>query len=305
MSNAVTFPVEALQRCIDAFPGDVGFFAHDLTTGAVFEHHGDDRFPTASVFKVPIMIALHRMAQRGEINLDERRRLEPDISDHGTGLLNMLRDQPELTLRDYCRVMIAVSDNMATDMLLRAIGCDAVNVMLDELGLTNTRVSMEIGRWHFTMVGMHDAPMTRKNIRQAADKTLAGSFDYRGLVFSDSLSSNVASARDMAALLEKLHRGELADANTTAEMIDLLKSCAHRGMIPRYLRDGVEVAHKHGSSHRIKADAGIIYLPPGPLIVAGFTLASHTTSVGNDTIADMTRLVTEAVAPDAIAPATA
>jgi len=170
------------------------------------------------------------------------------------------------------------------------------------LGLHNTRVNMEIGRWHYMMAGMDQAKISRENDERVLEKLRSSDYDYEGIAFSDALNNNVASPEDMACLLEKLHLGELAGEDEASAIIEMLKSCKHRGMIPAYVRPEVEIAHKHGSSHRIKADVGIIYLPTGALIAAGFTLASETTSIGNNVVATMTRLAVQAVAPNAIAP---
>ncbi len=302
MIRKVVFPTEQLDNCAAAFPGRIGFVVKDLATGAVYQYHPTERFPTASVFKVPILFELFRQAQRGQIDLDRRYRVEPDISTHGTGVLKMLHDHPELTLRDYCRLMIAVSDNIATDMVLRAVGADAINATLDELSLHDTRVSMEIGRWHYMMVGMGQAGINRENDERMLKEGASSNFDYDGIAFSDGLNNNVASPEDMVSLLEKLHVGTLAGEDDARAIIEMLKSCAHRGIIPAHIRPEIELAHKHGSSHRIKADVGIIYLPTGALIVAGFTLASETTGTGGNVLATMTRLAVQAVAPDAIAP---
>jgi beta-lactamase class A len=294
------FPVEDLNGCAERFCGRVGFYARDLSTGAEYGWRPDDRFPTASVYKVPIMVELYRQAERGERDLDERRRVEPDIYAGGTGMLSLVEDAPEMTLRDYCRLMISISDNIATDMLLRVVGAGAVNAMLDGLGLKNIRVNMEVGRWHYAMVGMGDAPMLRRNT-EVRRRFLGGEYDYGGVGFSDSLENNVSSARDMGVLLEKLHLGQLANGDSTEAMIAMLKSCAHRGMIPGHLKAAVEVGHKVGFSHRIDADAGIIYLSSGPMVVSAFLLASQGAGGNGSVIAEMTRLAVQAFSPDAIA----
>ena len=111
-------PTAACDQIAADFRGRIGFYIEDLTTGITHEYNADQRFPTASVCKVPVMIELFHQAETGNLSLDDRHRLHGDISTHGSGMLKLMEDEPELTLRDYCRLMISISDNMATDFLL-------------------------------------------------------------------------------------------------------------------------------------------------------------------------------------------
>ena len=292
-------PAEQLDRCAEAFAGRVGFYVKDLSSGATYVHNEHERFPTASVFKLPVMVELFRQADRGEIDLNQRRRLATDISTHGGGQLALLRDQPELTLRDYCRMMILVSDDMAADLLVRAVGADAVNRMLDEQGLVNTRVPMEIGRWAYVMVGMDDAPISRENDEAILTKMRAMEYVEDGLAFSDSLENLVASPHDMGVLLERLDRGELAGAEATTEMLDML-TAAWRQYLRVGLRADIKVASKIGSSHRMRNDAAIVYLPTGAMIVVGFTLADPGQPKSTELLAEMAAWAVGAVAPEAV-----
>src|SRR5688572_19951704 len=94
-----------VAKLVEGFTGSVGIYANDLNTGREFAYHADDLFATASVFKVPVLIELFRRAEAGELRLDDRRRVPTTgISRHGTGVLKNLRDQPEMTPLDYCRL---------------------------------------------------------------------------------------------------------------------------------------------------------------------------------------------------------
>lgn len=289
-----------MERLADAFTGRAGFYVKDLDSGAGYEYHADDRFPTASVFKVSVMVKLYQLAEAGRISLDDRHRVAPDISTHGTGHLSWLRDAPELTLRDHCRIMMGISDNMATDTIIRAVGLDAINAMLDKQGLVNTRVPMEIGRWHYAMVGMENEPISRENDERQKSKCRKGAYRDDGLAYSDSLANLVAGPRDMGVLLERLHRGELAGPENTVAMIDMMKLSS--GMVKAVLRLDVipHVASKKGSSRRIKADVAIAYLPTGPLIISAFTLEDGETKSGGPLIEQITRLAIQSLAPEVL-----
>lgn len=294
------FPAEDLHARAERFAGRVGFFVKDLATGAAYGRNEHQRFPTASVFKLPVMVAMFREAEAGRIDLHERRRLAPDISSHGTGVLSLTRETPELTLLDYCRLMIVVSDNMAADMLVRALGTERINAILDELDLHNTRVPMEIGRWHYAMAGMDCEPICRENDDRFTEIARSGGLDDQALPFTDSLENIVASPHDMVALLEQLYRGKLASPQATDRMMGMLKESTG-GYLRVRLRPDIEVANKRGGSHRIKADAGILLLPSGPLIAAGFTLADPPDDKsGPKLLGEMTAMAVGAVAPEAL-----
>jgi len=121
------FPVADLDRLAESFAGRLGFYARDLASGATYAWHAHDRFPPASAIKLPVMIQLYRQSVAGDVDLQEKRRLPADISTHGTGPLARRTDPVEMSLEDYCRLMIINSDNMATDLLIRVVGMDAVN----------------------------------------------------------------------------------------------------------------------------------------------------------------------------------
>ena len=300
-ADPAPFPVTELDRLAKRFAGRVGFFVKDLRGGAAYGWHADQRFPPASVIKLSVMIELYRQAAMGRVDLDQKRPMPANISTHGSGELAR-RDEPiELALREYCRLMIVSSDNMATDLLIRTVGLRAVNRWLADQGLTGSRLAMEIGRWHYAIVGMQHEPISRANDRRQLARVKAGRFDDDGVGFSDLINNNVASPRDMATLLERLHGGRLAGERATRQMLDLLTASTHKQTIARYLRPEVRVANKYGSSRRIAGDAAIVYLASGPVAIAGFTLAdAGGDRSGRELLARMSRQAVSALDPKAV-----
>lgn len=301
MNKSHTFPKEEMDELLVAFHGRIGIYIKDLATGTSYEYCADERFPTASVFKVPITIELFRQAEEGRISLDERHRLQGEISSHGTGVLKLMQDEPELTLRDYCRLMIAVSDNMATDLLLEIVGLPSANATMDTLGFPNTRLNVQIGRWHYLMAGMGDYPCSRENDALFLKKVKEGSSDYDSLPYSNSLDNNVTTPREMGEILERLQRGQIVSPGASAEMVEMLKQCAGRTKIPRYLDPSIEIAHKIGSSNGIQVDAGIVFLPTGPLVISAFSFRRGDSSARRESIAQITRTAVDAISPESIA----
>ena len=294
------FPTEELGRIAADFQGRIGFYLEDLNTGTTYQHNEAQRFPTASVCKIPVMIELFRQVDEGRLSLDDRRRLHGDISTHGSGLLQLTEDEPELTLHDYCRLMISVSDNIATDLLIGVVGLEAINATLDTLGFPNTRTSTTLGRYHYRMFGMDDVPCNRENDKIQRQKSQTEGVDFNSVSFSDSLENNVAAPGEMGTMMKMLYQGETVSSPVSVDMIEMLKRCNDRRMIARDLDPEVEIAHKTGSSGRIKGDVGIVFLPSGPLIVSAFALASADGVRGGEAIAQISRLAVEALSPESI-----
>ena len=299
--RAPELPVEELDRIAAEFRGRIGFYIEDLKTGLKHRYHEDQRFPTASVCKIPVMIEFFRQVEEGRLSLDDRCRLQGDISTHGSGTLQLLEDEPELSLRDYCRLMTSISDNMATDLLMGVVGLEAINATLDALGFPDTRTSMTMGRYHYLMAGMKEEPCNRENDAVHREKMKqAGGPDFSSLSFQDARENNVATPKDMATILKQLHQGRIVSPSASATMIEMLKLCRDRRMIPRFVVPEIQIAHKIGSSGRIKGDVGIVFLPTGPLVVSAFALAGEDGADGAEAIARISRLAVEALAPESI-----
>ena len=294
------FPQRELEALAAAFDGRFGFYAEDLASGAAAAVNAGQRFPTASVCKVPVMVELFRQAAAGELSLSERRRLGGPISTHGSGALSLVQDEPELTLLDYGRLMIAVSDNVATDMLMGVVGLENVNATMEGLGFPDLRTRSTMGRYHYAMVNMADRTPSLEADEEMMRRMRTEGLDHGAWPYHDAPENNVASPAHMGGLLKALHQGQVVDAGASAQMVELLKSAANRTMLPRHLDPGVAVAHKYGSSGRIKGDAGLLFLPSGPMVAAGFATAAGDDADGAGTIAEACRLVVESLSPESL-----
>jgi beta-lactamase class A len=297
------FPKVAMDTVCDAVPGRIGFYIEDLTTGLRYERNADEKLPTASICKVPVLIELFRRVEEGTLSLDDRRRLPRNTSrQFATGNLSMLWDEPEISLRDYARLMIHLTDDMATDVLMDVVGLDNVNATMDRLGFPNTRVTMNMGRWHYTMVDMGDEPIDPENDKRAGAIMRAGEENNTAVSYQGSLANNVTTPREMASIFRRLHEGEIISRSASADMIELLKGAISRTRIPKFISPDVEIAHKTGGSGRIKGDVGILYLPTGPLIISGLALTDHRKdgNEGADAIAEVARLAVGALSSESV-----
>lgn len=295
-----TFPAAEMDAIARDVPGRFGFYVKDLDTGLSYEYNADQPLPTASVIKVAALIELFRQVDDGELSFDDRHRLPMNVSCHGTGVLRLLRDDPELTVRDYCRLMMAFSDNMATDTLVGLVTPESIGATMESMGFHATRMPMPIGVWHYLMDGITEEP-SRENDQLKTDGKLTGDGD-RDLPFASSLDNNVASARDLGRIMEQIHRGEMISADASAQMLEMMKVVKNPNRIRQYLKPEIEAARKTGGSGRIKADTGVVYLPSGPLAIAGLatTDTREDSQKGMDAIAEVSRLVYETLSPESV-----
>jgi beta-lactamase class A len=295
------FPKDELNAVAKKFAGRIGFFVRDLASGADYGWNSDERFPPASVIKLPVMIELYRQAADGRLDLDKRLRLPDDISTHGTGVLKKKEPPVELLIHEYANLMMIHSDNMATDFIIRTVSTKATNQFLDVQGFRNTRVSLELGRWHYIVCGIPEQPITLENDARLIDQIKAGRMDNAGLGYSGSLKNNVCAPRETVLLLERLYRGQLTSEKHKQAILEPMRASTHKDTIARHVKAGIKVANKYGGSQRIAADAGIVEIPGRPIAIACFALAKDQADrSGRDILAEMCRLAIKALAPDAV-----
>ena len=291
------FPIDEMERIAREFDGSFGFYVKDLVTGATHDYNANQRFPTASICKVPVMIELFRRAEEGALSILERRRLTQPLSELGGGVLNIMKNEPEFTLRDYCRLMIAVSDNMAADLLINLLGPENINATMDALGFHNTRTNMTLGEWRIVMRSMKGVEPSR----ETDPLVLTTPLDPNSLAYTESLDNNVTSASDMGMIFERVFYGQVVSPNASFQMLEMLKSCDQRHKIPRYLKRDVIVAHQTGGSNRVQGDVGVVFLPTGPMIISLLTLANTQSMAGVEAMGQISQLAIKAFSPESVA----
>ena len=130
-----------LQPLISAHEGDVAVAVKHLKTGESFRHNADEPMPTASLIKLPIMVEAYRQVAEGKLSLTDQVTFKDEDKTPGSGILSThFSSGATFTLRDAIRLMIAYSDNTATNLVLAKIGLPATNEQMEKLGLPNTKV---------------------------------------------------------------------------------------------------------------------------------------------------------------------
>lgn len=245
---AAETPLEALRARIGSFPASVSLYAKNLDNGATVGIREGEPVRTASTIKLPIMAAVFDLVARGEAKWTEPLTVSPSVKVSGSGVIGTeLSDGVQLPLRDVVHLMIVLSDNTATNMILDRITADAVNAYLDKIGIKTTRSMRKV---------MGDGSAA------ASGYSVAGK-----LPENRKYGLGVSTPRDMVTILEKLERGELVNAESSREMIAILKRNQDNTGIARKL-GGIAVAHKTGALDALRADVGIVYSKNGRIAMA-------------------------------------
>ena len=241
---------ERIRVKIQGFHGDVSLYAKNLQTGKSYSLRGDDPVRTASTIKLAIMVECFAEAEQGKLNLSEPIKITEDEKVSGSGIFQELSNGDQLPLRDAVDLMIVLSDNTATNLILNRIGGNAVNGRMAQLGLTQTRVMRKIlgdgNKLKSTPSGITDEGAKPENKKWGIGRT---------------------TPHEMVTIFEKLYRGELVSKTASEEMIAILKHQRDRNGIGRDMND-TEIASKSGALDHLRSDVGIIYSKGGPIAMA-------------------------------------
>jgi beta-lactamase class A len=250
---------DAVLSGIGGLEGVYAFSVKHLGKGEAASVNGEEVLPTASVFKVPLVVELYRQVERGEVSLDERYVLRDADKVPGSGILRELSEGLELTLSDLTTLMMIVSDNTATDVILGLVGVERVNSAMRGLGLEKTVVSASCRDIIFDGVGGSDLPDEERTL--ARYEGLAAEARRRG-GFTAKTRNNVSTADEMTGLLGLIAEGRAAGRGSCDAIMGLMAKCqTGEARIAKYLpRDMVRVCHKEGTRLRLRNDVGIVTL---------------------------------------------
>jgi beta-lactamase class A len=232
---------QRLNDLCDALPFQTSWYLKDLTTGATSDRRGDVPVPSASTRKISIMMAALAAVHAGKLSLDQKVTVEAKYQDNDSGTFQHLTPGFWLTFRDALVMMIIVSDNTSTGMVVDQVGLEAVQRYCESLGMKGT-----IHRFGIPP-------------RLGADHTL------------DQVTSTTPN--DQGLLLELILRGT-SDAAVAARLgcttelvrlgLDILTWQKLRTRLPSLLPAGTKIAHKTGTGSRGYMDAGIIWKSDRP-----------------------------------------
>ncbi|MEK6335305.1 MAG: serine hydrolase [Acidobacteriota bacterium] len=230
-----------LRAEITPFKGKVSLFAKNLETGQTYTYGGDDRVRTASTIKIAVMIEAFARVAEGRAKWTDELVLTKAARYGGSGVLPELGDGLKLTLRDCVNLMMVVSDNTATNMVLDYLTTDSVNERMKALGFRDTRLMRRIGGGGESREG-----------KEPDNKRF-------GL--------GATTPHEMVQILEKLERGEIVSKAASKEMIDLMKREQVRYAIARTLWD-LPMASKYGALDKLRSCVALVYSTRGRIAIA-------------------------------------
>ena len=207
---------------IKSFPGKIGFYCRYLGEEIVWTHNPDLPLCAASVIKLPIMVTAMRDIAAGALDPDRIVRIEPQMKQPGCGTLTRMHDGLEVTITDLITLMIIVSDNTATNIMIDLLTPEHVNNTMEELGIPGISLLRK----------MFDYEMSKKGITN----------------------------RVIGLLLERMATGTLLGKESDDAMLKILLDQQLNGKLPFFLdSEDIECAHKTGEDHGITHDVGIIF----------------------------------------------
>ncbi|MBI2760729.1 MAG: serine hydrolase [Chloroflexi bacterium] len=268
---------DTLRAIIERGPATIGAVICHVERGERFGYDAERAFPAASVFKAPVLVEAFRRIGRGEIALSDRWELTDDERSTGSGVLVRLQEGLQPTVRDLLTLMLIISDNTATDMLVRRLGPEAITATMRELGLTRTVVVYTCRDLLKGILGSVPPGLSpHETARYLADHPAdPDSFAYAG-----TDQNNITTPAEMMDLFRRIHTGDGMDAigvdsGARGEMRAILLQQQLNDRMPRFLPAGVPVAHKTGSLSgpwAVRNDAGLVDLGArGTLAMAFFT----------------------------------
>lgn len=247
---------DKLKSIINQSDAIIGVAIMDLQSGNRFSVNEKEIFPTASSIKIFILAEVYRQAAAGKFKLTESKSVPAASRVGGSGVLAMLGEKSvSMSIRDYCVLMMNLSDNTATNLLIDLVGMKNVNEFAKSNGCSSTklqRVMMDI---------------------QAA---IEG-------------KENISSPADMMTILEKLNRGEIVSQQASEDMLAIMR-LDKDGSLRNGIPYAIPLANKGGDIEGIKCDAGIVYLENRPYIICVMTKMLINDSDGSKLITDISRI---------------
>jgi beta-lactamase class A len=254
-----------LDRMAAAHKGKVGLFAKNLRTGATVAINADAEVQTASVIKLAIMLETFCQVEAGKHRLDERLTLTKENQVPGSGVLTLMQPGLQPSLLDAVTLMIDISDNTATNLVLDDMGIPAVNERLQVMGLKRTHL--------FRKVFMpYSGPVADQDRKFGLGRT---------------------TPREMAVVMESVWRCDLGDKRLCSQMLSILHNQFYRESIPRYLEeiDSSEgestIGNKSGAVDGVRNDVALIETNEGPIVISVFTWDNQDNSWTVDNTAEL------------------
>jgi beta-lactamase class A len=243
-----------LEQMAAEHAGIVGISIRNLDTGEAISIRGHETFPSASLIKVPVLVTLMDEVHQGRVRLDERTTMIARDRVGGSGILRHMHSGIALTMEDAAWLMIILSDNTATNLLLDKIDVRPVGAKMEALGLPHSKIHS-------------------KTFRRETSIAMDSSVAY-GL--------GVTTPDETVELFRLLHEGKAVSPALDSLSLEILLANQDRNMLTRWLPPGTPVAHKSGTVDRARNDCGIMYTPAAPIAICVMTRENEETTYAVD-----------------------
>ena len=250
----LTWLKDRLSSIRKTYPSlSTGLLFVDLETGDYVDFNSDKVYPTASVIKLPILIAFLQDVDAGKINLNEIWTMTNDVIVGGSGEFQDLPVNTKFTAQNVIDKMITISDNTATNMVIKRMGgIKYVNQRFAQLGLSNTRLR-----------------------------------DW----LPDLDGTNTTTLKELAQILAMLDRQSVLSRNSQANALDILRRVKNRKLLAAGLGQGATIAHKTGYIGTMLGDAGIIEMPNGKRYIGAVIVESDREDSAWDFVPEVSQTV--------------
>jgi len=223
---------EKILAMLSEIPGKIGFYYKNLTTGEEWALNPTLPLMAASVIKIPVLVEVFTQLEADTVDKNEIYEIKEQDKLPSCGALNYMHTGLEVTLEDLYTLMIILSDNTATNLLIKKFGMENINRNMRSLGLSVTTLNRLL----------FDASEAAKG------------------------KENYICAKEIGILLEKMVRCELVSPRASSQMLAILKNQRLNGKMPFYFTGEVKIAHKTGEDSGITHDVGIVFAPQ-PFVV--------------------------------------
>lgn len=227
---------QKLQKLISPYGKKAGIYFIDLESGIEFGINGRNKFPAASVAKVPVMATAFHLAESGLLNFNKKIVFREKDKLPGSGVLRWMRANRQYSLSNLVRLMIVLSDNTATRLVIDQIGLMEINNYMEKVGLKNTII------------------VDNTMLREAPEGPI-----------------NLTTPEDMARLWTMIKKSHGFNSTSSQQMLAYMRKQRYRWGIWKGVPKGIEVANKTGNLDGILNDAGLVYAPSGNYVLSIFT----------------------------------